>query len=144
MAEGDVVIIGLKALTRDFQHMTAPTGALAAAMRNAGREAVAPIAERARSGVPVVSGALEASIVVSSTKLGATVHEGGGDVVYAGPVEFGGYPPGRPYLPRGRYLWPAAEALGPQAEVFYSDAVQRTLNAYHWTNTSTDPEAVLD
>ncbi|HEY2300794.1 MAG TPA: hypothetical protein VGH66_02825, partial [Acidimicrobiales bacterium] len=81
MAEGDVVIIGLKALTRDFQHMTAPTGALAAAMRNAGREAVAPIAERARSGVPVVSGALEASIVVSSTKLGATVHEGGGDVV---------------------------------------------------------------
>jgi hypothetical protein len=144
MAEGDVVIIGLKALTRDFQHMSEPTGALAAAMRNAGREAVAPIAERARAGVPIVSGRLEASIVVAATKLGATVHEGGGDVVYAGPVEFGGYPPGRPYLPRGRYLWPAAEALGPQADEFYADACKRTFDTYHWTNTSTDPEAVHD
>jgi hypothetical protein len=144
MADGDTVVVGLRALQRDFRNMCEPTGALAAAMRNAGREAVAPIAEQARTTVPVVSGALERSIVVSSTRLGAMVREGGGGVVYAGPVEFGGYPPGRDYLPQGRYLWPAAQVLGPQAADFYAAAVKRTLDNYHWTNTSTDPEAVHD
>jgi hypothetical protein len=30
--------------------------------------------------------------------------------LYAGPVEFGGWPKGRPYVAKGRYIFPTVEA----------------------------------
>jgi len=48
---------------------------------------------------------LAASLTGERADHGATV---GYDLIYAGPVDYGGWPPGRPYIPEGRYLYPTA------------------------------------
>lgn len=59
-----------------------------------------------RGRVPHQTGRLAASLAGTSSHDGATV--GYGEVVYAGPVDYGGWPPGRPFIPQGRYLYPTA------------------------------------
>jgi hypothetical protein len=68
---------------------------------------------------------------------------------YAGWVEFGGHrmaphDSSRDYSPRGRYLFPAAVQLESVAGRFYSDSTQRALDAFGWTNETSDPEGVHD
>ena len=58
-----------------------------------------------RSRVPRKTGRLAASLTGERADHGATV---GYDLIYAGPVDYGGWPPGRPYIPEGRYLYPTA------------------------------------
>jgi hypothetical protein len=135
----DAEIVGVKALVRDFDRMAAPSGPLAVALRTAGRTAITPIADATRSAVPHQTGTLAGSVVVETLKLGAKVAM---TAVYAGPVDFGGYPGDRPYLPQGRYLWPASARLGPTGEQAYADAVQAALERYPWTNTTTDAGSV--
>lgn len=68
------------------------------------------VAMMVRSRVPHQSGALAASLSGDSAAHGASV---GYDLIYAGPVDYGGWPPGRPYVSEGRYLYPTAkEAVG--------------------------------
>jgi hypothetical protein len=69
---------------------------------------------------------------------------GRSSVPYAGPVEFGGYPGNRPYLPQGRYLFPAAGRLVMDAARIYTDALQAALAQMSWTNETTDPGSVHD
>jgi hypothetical protein len=135
----DAEIVGVKALVKDFDRMAAPAGPLAAALRTAGRTAITPIADAARSAVPHVTGTLAGSVVVETVKLGAKVAM---TAIYAGPVDFGGYPGDRPYLPQGRYLYPAAARLGQAGEQAYADAVAATLERYPWTNATTDAGSV--
>jgi phage gpG-like protein len=58
-----------------------------------------------RSRVPRRTGRLAASLSGDHADHGATV---GYDLIYAGPVDYGGWPPGRPYVAEGRYLYPTA------------------------------------
>jgi hypothetical protein len=58
---------------------------------------------------------------------------------YAGPLEFGGWPAGREFVASGRYLFPAAGRLAGEAAELYSNALQRGLDAFPWTNEGTDP-----
>ena len=52
-------------------------------------------------------------------------------VPYAGPVEFGGWPEGREYVPQpGGYLFPAAHALADTAATLYAAGVQRAVDAF--------------
>jgi hypothetical protein len=150
MATPQVTIVGVKALLRDLQKAGEPTGALIAAVKQAGVEAVTPVADAARAVLPRVdtsthpAGTLAGDIRVSATKTGAKVRMGRASIRYAGPVEFGGYPPGRAYLPQGRYLFPAAARLGPEAARTYSDALEAALARMGWTNQTTDPGSVHD
>jgi len=63
-----------------------------------------------RAKVPKLTGQLAASVLGRAGPDGATV--GYGDLVYAGPVDYGGWPKTRPYLQQGRWLLPTAELAG--------------------------------
>lgn len=81
---------------------------------------------------------------VSATRTGAAVRMGRKAVPYAGPVEFGGWPEGREYIPGGRYLFPAAHALANSAASLYAAGVQRAIDGFNWTNETNNPEAIHD
>jgi hypothetical protein len=131
-----VTVVGVEALQADMARATRAGGPLDRAMAAAGVESVAPVATAARAAVPHETGRLAAAITVTGSRSGASVRYQG--VVYAGPVDFGGYPGDRPYIPSGRYLFPAAAQLGPTAQARFSAAVGAALGRYGWTNTGPD------
>jgi hypothetical protein len=134
VAEG-VEVVGLAALAHDFARM--PTDpAFRMALQLAGEKALAPVAAAARSAVPHVTGDLGGSIAVGHNKWGATLRMSS---VYAGPVDFGGWPGGREYVASGRYLFPAAGGLSDKADTIYTASLQQALDAYRWTNTGDSP-----
>ncbi len=84
-----------------------------------------PIASRIRAKVPVQSGRWRDRIRAGATTRGAHVDWGRTytqgstrltSIPYAAPVEFGGYPPGRPFIKDGRYVWPTAREHDPVLE----------------------------
>jgi len=75
----------------------------------AGRMAAEHTADLTRARVPRRSGRLAASVFVAQRK-GKRQRAGiGRRIPYEGWIEFGGTR-GRPYIPEGRYLWPAARS----------------------------------
>jgi hypothetical protein len=137
-------VVGIKALTKDLLRVADEhSGQLLPFLQAAAERAMAPIANAVRSSLPHRSGRLAASVRVARSRTGASVREGDG-LLYAGPVDFGGWPPGRPYLPNGRYLFPAAGNLSGQAERIYNQAVATALDHIQWTNETSSPEAVHD
>jgi hypothetical protein len=129
----EVQIIGLSELYADFDRLfDDESGPALSEFKKAGKNVADPVAGRARSGVPYITGALAGSIEVSPTaKTGAKVSMGG-SVPYACPVEFGGYPGERPYRASGRYLFPAGQGAEHQAQEQYGNAFQSAINAYPW------------
>lgn len=153
MASNQVVgIVGVKALLSDLKKMGADTGPLAKAFASAGLKAVQPVAQLARSEVPKVSDTLAGDIRTNATKTGATVRMGRTRINWAGWVEFGGTrsPQGpsnraaRPFVRRGRYLFPAAEQLKNTTADLYSKEAQAVLDSFPWTNKASDGGAVHD
>jgi hypothetical protein len=125
-------------------------GPLFAAMREAGREAAEPVAAAVREAYPQRSGDLAGSVRVTATRTGAGVRVGTAKVRYAGSVDFGGYPPKKstvyPYIGTGRYLYPTAQNmdLASKAGQTYTEAAQKALDGFDWTNATSNPEAVHD
>ena len=63
----------------------------------------------------------------------------------AGWVDFGGARPQsgvRPYLPEGRYLFPAVGDLDVRATSAFDDALQGAVDRFGWTNQGTNPGAI--
>jgi hypothetical protein len=89
------------------------------------------VAAKVRSAVPVVSGALAASLGVETSDDALSVFE---DIVYAGWVEFGGAR-GRPYVDEGRYLYPSADDAADE----WADAADRattdSIEHFPWHQT---------
>jgi phage gpG-like protein len=94
---------------------------------------VGPLADRlvaqAAQVVPVVSGALAASIGARHTAQGLAVVAG---VDYGGWVEFGGTR-GRPYVAEGRYVYPAVVAHEQELVDALNTEVQTSIDRYPWT-----------
>ena len=90
------------------------------------------------------AGTMADSVRVSATRTGAAVRMGSAALPYAGPLEFGGWPDGREFVSNGRYLFPAAKRLATDVASLYSDALQRGLDAFPWSNITTNAEAVHD
>ncbi|HEV7535581.1 MAG TPA: hypothetical protein VGP90_08100 [Acidimicrobiia bacterium] len=143
-AAAQVGVVGLRALRRDVEALAGRDSTVYRELAQAGRRAVEPIAEAARAAVPHVSGDLAADIRITGSASGAAVRMGRARIAYAGAVDFGGWPPGREFLPNGRYLYPAARGLAPRAAQLYADALQRALDNYAWTNTTPNGEAIHD
>lgn len=140
-----VGLVGFRAMMRDLAKMGEEGSPLLDAMKQAGREAAEPVAGKARGTVPHVDGILAGDIRVTSARSGATIRMGRGSVPYAGPVEFGSWPPGRPFVAGGRYLFPAAQGMASILAASYSEAVNRILNGSGvWTNAGNDPEGIHD
>ena len=152
MADAPTVdIIGLRALARDIKRAgTAPD--LLIQMREAARKVAEPVAAAIREALPKVetrqhsAGTLAGNVRTTATRTGSAVRIGSAAVDWAGPVDFGGWPPGRPFEPDGRYMYPIArqEGIVTSAATEYSDALQRGFNSYNWSNTTNDPGSVHD
>jgi hypothetical protein len=142
----------MRALRRDLNKMADDvSGPLYQAIKQAGKEAAEPVAQRARAIIPKREDArLAGDIRVSGTKTGAAVRMGRVTIPYAGWIEFGGtrkspHPSTRTFIPSGRYLFPAARGLADVSAGLYSAALDRILNTDAiWTNTSSDPGAIHD
>jgi hypothetical protein len=139
-----VDVVGLRALVRDANRLCEDAGPLNKALSAAGKQAAEPVAAQARSSYPQASGRLAGSVRTSGTRSGAAVRVGSAALPYAGPVDFGGYPPGREYVGTGRYLFPAAEQLASTAAELYSAGAQRAFDSFNWSNETTSAEAVHD
>jgi hypothetical protein len=142
--QAQVQVIGLKALARDLKKMGAPGGPLLAEMRQAGLTAAEPVASITRGRLPQDTGRLAGDVRVTATRTGAAVRMGRGSLRYAGWVEFGGtrrapWVSTRPYDSRGRYLFPAAFEMAGHSARLYSDAVNRAVAGFTWTNEGDDP-----
>lgn len=92
-----------------------------------------------RARVPVVSGALRASVVTESDGPMATMGIGDDGTPYAGWIEFGGTREGgrnatadRPYVPSGRYLYPTAFAAEPDLVESGQRAAQDEIRGQQW------------
>lgn len=143
-AQAQVQVVGLRALNRDLKRMTGDTGPLYKALAAAGRAAAEPVAAVTRSTLPQVSGRLAGDVRVTASRSGAAVRMGRSSLRYAGWVEFGGHRKTphqsfRDFNPRGRYLFPAAVQLASVAARRYTDATNRALEQFPWTNTGGDP-----
>lgn len=134
----------MRALRRDVTRLTGDAGPLNRALSDAGRQAAEPIAERVRSTLPTDTGTLAGDVRVTASRTGAAVRVGRASIPYAGAVDFGGYPEGRPYQGSGRYLFPAAGDLASTAAELYADGTQKAIDAFAWSNMTTNPEGVHD
>jgi hypothetical protein len=146
-----VQVVGLRALNRDVTRLAGKNGPLAKALAAAGTQAVEPIAAATRSALPQVSGRLAGDVRVSGLPAGAAVQMGRSSLRYAGWVEFGGrrrapHESVRSfgYQPRGTYLFPAAVQLEAVAARRYAQATNLAVNAYPWTNETSQPGGVHD
>jgi hypothetical protein len=141
----------MRALMKDLAALGADTGPLAKGLSEAGKKAVAPVAALAKNELPKVNDTLANDVRSNATRTGATVRMGRAKINWAGWVEFGGTRPqgpsdrsARPYNPRGRYLFPAADRLKSTVADLYSKGAQDAIDAFNWTNTATDGGAVHD
>jgi hypothetical protein len=139
-----VGVIGMKALRRDITKLSADAGPLNKALADAGRIAAQPVAAAVRESVPRDTGTLAGDVRVLASRTGASVRMGRASVPYAGPVDFGGWPEGRDFIPTGRYMYPAATPLAETAATDYANGAQRALDAFPWSNETNNAEAVHD
>jgi phage gpG-like protein len=118
LAEGSRALAGKigQGAGRDFQGAANDAAAVAAAR------------------IPRDSGRLAGSIesAYDSGRQAASVGMGQG-VPYAGWIEFGGgrYV-ARPYMPRGRYLWPAIDAAARELQAAGERAADREIRRMQW------------
>ena len=92
------------------------------------------LAGRVRGKVPVLTGALADTAESTATPEGFTLQLGG-DLPYAGWIEFGGSR-GRPYVSEGRYLYPTAQEGEPEFLSLADDTADDTIGRFSWSTPS--------
>jgi hypothetical protein len=129
-----VDVIGLKGVRRDMVRFGDES--VPAAMIEAGQAVMEPIAVRIAGklrGLPRASGRLAGTVRVSKVRTGASMRVGTAGVPYTGPVEFGAWPPGRPFKKGGRYIFPTAGDMADEAARRYSELVQKQIDRFPWS-----------
>lgn len=135
MAKPEIKITGIKELR---QKLTAVEADLKTELKTAYKAAAEVVASDARGRVPVVSGNLKESIKATATVRSGRVSEGNPKTAsYFGWIEFGGRRHGksstegdavRPYIKRGRFLYPALDAHKSEIETVFVTAIRNILN----------------
>jgi len=121
-------VVGLDELVRESEDLAHRIGKAApGAMRQAADKAAA----RVRSSAPVDTGALVGSVTTGTEEGQAFVGMGEG-LPYAGWIEYGGTR-GRPYVDAGRYVYPAAQAVTPDAVAAATRATEKEIGGYPWS-----------
>jgi hypothetical protein len=120
---------GVTEAARDLHNWTGQVGPDVAV---AARDIAQSVASQVQGKVPVVSGALAASVqVIDSAGAETSVGIGGG-LAYAGWIEFGGSR-GRPLVPEGRYLYPTAIEAEPRFIQAATQAAETSAARYPWS-----------
>lgn len=91
------------------------------------------VADRVAGRVPVLTGALAASVESTSDEGGVEVQMGGG-VDYAAWIEFGGSR-GRALVPEGRYLYPTALEASDEFGSLASKAADDSAGRFSWSTS---------
>jgi len=125
-----VSILGLAELRRDIARLDREN--MPKAFVEAGSKAAEPVFNRIRGVLPKRSWNLANSARVGKVRTGATIRVGLARVPYVGPVEFGGYPRGRPFVASGRYIFPAAAGLAETAWRIYETEIQKAIDRNGW------------
>lgn len=118
--ESAVRIDGLDQLRRQLRQVEASLPKELAAMFQRVAEEVAV---KVRGKVNSRTGRAVRSVKAARSQKGAIVRAGGRSVPYWGPLDFGGYPKARAFIPEGRLLYPTADEEGPRA----TEAVEQGL-----------------
>jgi hypothetical protein len=108
--EASIKVEGLSSVRRQLRQLSDEVDYEAAEFLGVHKALASAVAGDSKQFVPVLSGALQASIRDAATKKSARVKAGGGAVKYAGPIHFG---------------W-AARRIEPQP--FFYDAIDRRRN----------------
>lgn len=87
-----------------------------------------------RAKVPKRTGQFAATVRAGKTKKKVYVRTGKAKVPYAGWLEFGGTR-GRPYIDRGRYLYPTAFEMEPQLVAIANKVTHEEIRDTHWKET---------
>jgi phage gpG-like protein len=91
------------------------------------------VADRVGGRVPVLTGALAASVTATSDEGGVEVQMGGG-LDYAAWIEFGGSH-GRAHVPEGRYLYPTALEAQDEYATVASKAADESAGRFSWSTS---------
>lgn len=129
MAENSVELVGLAEARRDLVRWA---DQLAPAIQERTVPFADRLAERVRGSVPVLTGMLASSVEVvpELTEHGSRISLGAG-VPYAGWIEFGGSR-GRPLMPEGRYLYPAAVGAEDEFARLAEQTAEDTVRRFPW------------
>lgn len=88
-----------------------------------------------RGRLPRRTGALAASVRTSKTKRKAVIRMGRARVPYAGWIDYGGGH-GRPYVSRGRFMYPTAVESEQRAERAGEDSARHEIRRMRWPRPS--------
>lgn len=92
------------------------------------------LVQRARPGIPAVSGAARSSLRSQSTRTSARVKAGGPRARHFAWLDFGGEgrrrgrPPYRDYIPGGRYIYPVLAEIRPEVEAELQRAIRAVID----------------
>jgi hypothetical protein len=127
-----VEVVGLDDAAHDFRKWADQLGP---AVQSASRSFAGRVATRVSSSLPHLTGALAASVhLVDVPEDGIGIGEGAG-LDYAGWIEFGGSR-GRPHVPQGRYLYPAALATDSEWHQLGEDITNQTIGRFPWSQAA--------
>jgi phage gpG-like protein len=125
-------VLGLDELARGTKDLAGRIDRSAGPAMERGAQLAATIA---RATVPVLTGTLRGSIATASNEGKAQLGMGEG-LPYAGWIEYGGTR-GRPYVDRGRNLYPAAVKATPVALASASSQAEKEIAKYPWKRPPT-------
>lgn len=128
MTEMRIAVGGLAQLSRGLRAIDADAPK---ELRVALNSAAQMLVDEAKPTVPAVTGAARRSMVARSTRTSARVGVGGKKAPYFPWLDFGGQgrvagrPAPRPFLPEGRYVYPALRRIRPRIE----EQLQQSISA---------------
>jgi HK97 gp10 family phage protein len=125
-----IPVEGLRDLVRRLRAVDAN---LPKAMRLAANEAAAVVVDEAQLRTPRRSGKAQKSIKAKSTRTAARVTSGGNQAPYMPWLDFGGTvgkndTARRPFIPDGRYVYPAFRTKRQEVEDTYRAALDRIID----------------
>lgn len=129
MAKPQIQVDGLKPLVATLKQIDSD---LPKGMRIALNKVATTLVEEVRPQFPLKSGRARKSVKASSTRTAARVRMGGPNALHAPWVDFGGKvgirkSVERPFIKRGRYLYPTLDRMQPQIEQELQDAIKTVV-----------------
>lgn len=104
MNDSQIQVTGLRELQRALKQLDVE---LPKEFRGRLKAVAERVAQIVRSRLPHVTGTMIRNTKARATTKGAGISWRN---IYSGPVEFGGWPRGRPYVAKGRYIYPTVDA----------------------------------
>jgi hypothetical protein len=130
MDEIKIQVGGLTALNKGLKAIDAGAPKQ---LRLALNSAANMLVDKAKPGIPAVTGAARGSVKAASTRTSARVKAGGARAPHFAWLDFGGEgkrrgrPPARTFIPGGRYIYPVLADIRPQIEAELNASIRAVI-----------------